>query len=296
MELWIGFTLVAVVMQSVRTAGQKQIAGSISIQATTLVRFLFGLPFAVAYFLFLKSTYQLEVIDPDWAFFRSASLAAVSQIFATVFLVKALMVRNFAVGTALAKTEAILTAIIGAWFFSATLSFVAYLAVAVGVLGVLVASNWKITLQDLADNKSIKYGIGAGVGFALASLWIRDASLGLELPLLLSAATVLIYMVALQTVICLLWIAIKERNQFKLIAQNILPAVFIGFTSVAGSVGWFTAMSLQNAAIVKTLGQTEFVLTLLITYLYFGERISGREYAGMALVGASVLLLLTTSV
>ncbi|HIF86786.1 MAG TPA: EamA/RhaT family transporter, partial [Gammaproteobacteria bacterium] len=67
MELWIGFTLVAVVMQSVRTAGQKQIAGSISIQATTLVRFLFGLPFAVAYFLFLKSTYQLEVIDPDWA-------------------------------------------------------------------------------------------------------------------------------------------------------------------------------------------------------------------------------------
>ncbi|MEO1931519.1 MAG: hypothetical protein ABGX41_06435, partial [Pseudohongiella sp.] len=141
-------------------------------------RFIFDLPFAVAYFLFLKSTYQLEVIDPDWAFFRSASLAAVSQIFATVFLVKALMVKNFAVGTALAKTEAILTAIIGAWFFSATLSFVAYLAVAVGVLGVLVASNWKITLRGLVDNKSIKYGIGAGLGFALASLWIRDASLG----------------------------------------------------------------------------------------------------------------------
>ena len=65
---------------------------------------------------------------------------------------------------------------------------------------------------------------------------------------------------------------------------------------MVGSVGWFTAMSLQNAAIVKTLGQTEFVLTLLITYWYFGERISGREYAGMALVSASVLLLLATSV
>ena len=102
------YTLLAVVMQSVRTAGQKQIAGSISIQATTLVRFLFGLPFAVVYFLFLKSAYPLEVIDLDTAFFRSASLAAVSQIFATVFLVKALTLRNFAVGTALAKTEAIL--------------------------------------------------------------------------------------------------------------------------------------------------------------------------------------------
>lgn len=152
MEIWIGFTLVAVVMQSVRTAGQKQIAGSISIPATTLVRFLFGLPFAVVYFLFLKNNYQLEVINLDWSFFRSASLAAVSQIFATVFLVKALTVRNFAVGTALAKTEAIMTAIIGAWFFSATLSFVAYLAVVLGVFGVLVASNWKITWQDLVDS------------------------------------------------------------------------------------------------------------------------------------------------
>ena len=116
-----------------------------------------------------ESQLSVELIDLDWSFFRSASLAASSQIFATVFLVKALTLRNFAVGTALAKTEAILIAIIGAWFFSATLSFVAYLAVAVGVLGVLVASNWKITLQDLADNKSIKYGISQ----ESASLWLH---------------------------------------------------------------------------------------------------------------------------
>ena len=295
METWIAFTLLAVVMQSVRTAGQKQIVGSISIQAATLVRFLFGLPLAVLYFMFLKSTYQVESINLDWSFIRSASLAGVSQIFATVFLVKALTIKNFAVGTALAKTEAILTALIGAWFFSAAMSFAGYLAVAIGVLGALVASNWKITLQDLKENKSIKYGIGAGLGFALASLWIRDASLGLELPRLLSAATVLVYMVALQTGICLLWIGVKERHQFKLIAQNFLPAIFIGFTSVAGSVGWFTAMSLQNAAIVKTLGQIEFVVTIMITYFYFGERISGREYVGIALITVSLLLLLTTT-
>ena len=43
METWIVFTLLAVVMQSVRTAGQKQIARKLSIEATTLVRFLFGL-------------------------------------------------------------------------------------------------------------------------------------------------------------------------------------------------------------------------------------------------------------
>ena len=162
----------------------------------------------------------------------------------------------------------------------------------VGVTGVLVASNWKISLSDLGENQSIKYGLGAGLGFALASLWLRQASLSLELPRLLSAATVLVYMVALQTAICFAWIVITQREQFRRIMNNIMPSVFIGFTSVAGSVGWFTAMSLQNAAMVKTLGQIEFVATLLITYLYFHEKINRREYVGIVLVTLSVLLLL----
>lgn len=294
-ETWVAFTLLAVIMQSVRTAGQKKIANSISIEAATLVRFLFGLPFAFLYFLFLKSNYAIDQVQVDSQFYRSASLAGVSQIFATFFLVKALTIKNFAVGTALSKTEAILTAVIGAWFFSASLSFNAYLAVLFGVGGVLIASNWKITLKDLVENKSIKYGIGAGLGFAMASLWIRDASLSMAVPRLFSAATTLLYMVALQTTLCLLWLLATQRQQFRLILQNFKASLFIGFTAVAGSIGWFTAMSLQNAAVVKTLGQVEFGVTLLITYLYFGEKITRREYLGMGLVALSVLMLLWDS-
>jgi len=55
METWISFTLLAVVMQSVRTAGQKQIATKISPQAVTLVRYFFGLAFALIYFYWLQS-------------------------------------------------------------------------------------------------------------------------------------------------------------------------------------------------------------------------------------------------
>lgn len=292
MELWVVFTLLAVVMQSVRTAGQKQIARHISIPATTLVRFLFGLPFALVWFLALRWYYSVAAITLQAEFFIDASLAGVAQIGATLCLVKALSIRNFAVGTALSKTEALLTALLGTWFFSEALSGLGYLSVVLGVAGVLIASNWKITLHDLIANESIKYGLGAGLGFALASLWLRDASLSLDLPRLLSAATVLVYMVALQTVLCLVWVLRSERSQMGLIATNFWPALFIGFTGVAGSIGWFTAMSLQNAALVKTLGQIEFFVTLLITYLYFGERISAREYVGILFVLVSLLLLL----
>lgn len=295
MSTWMFFTILAVIMQSIRTAGQKRMAQSLTAEATTLVRFLFGLPFALTYFLLLWRTNpgQELVVGADYWF--PASLAAISQIVATMCLVKALTLRNFAVGTALAKTEAIMTALLGSLFFAASLSLLGYVSVCVGVMGVLVASNWRISVNELKDNASIKYGLGAGLGFALASLWIRQASLSLALPELLSAAMVLVYMVALQTLICLSLIFYKQPAQFTLIADNWRSALFIGFTSVAGSIGWFTAMSLQESALVKTLGQTEFVVTLLITYLYFGERISLREYFGMGLIAASVGLLVVAS-
>ena len=292
MEAWITFTLLAVFMQSLRTASQKQVSKRISIQAATLVRFLFGIKFAALYFFLVMRLYQPIHIELTSKFIIPGALASVSQILATVFLIKVLTLRNFSVGTALAKTEALLTAILGAMFFSAHLSFWGYFSVFFGVCGLLVASNWKVTLRDFSDNQSIRYGIGAGLGFALASLWIRDASLSLEIPLIVSAAAVLFYMVVLQSLICLTWISLKEPEQFAKIRNNLGTCLFIGFSGVAGSIGWFTAMSLQNAALVKTLGQVEFIVSLLITYLYFGEKISRREYLGISLIALSVLLLI----
>ena len=292
METWITFTLFAVVMQSLRTDSQKKVSKKISIQAATLVRFLFGIKFAALYFFLIMRLYQTPQIEFTSKFFISGALASISQISATVFLIKALNLRNFSVGTALAKTEALLTAVLGAFFFSAHLNFWGYLAVFVGVLGLLVASNWKFTLRDFLENHSIRYGIGAGLGFALASLWIRDASLSLEISRIVSAATVLLYMVVLQSVICLIWVSAQEPEQFAQIKNNLGTCLFIGFSGVAGSIGWFTAMSLQNAALVKTLGQVEFILSVLITYLYFGEKISRREFVGLSLIALSVSLLI----
>ena len=292
MEPWIFFTILAVIMQSVRTAAQKQITQEISVQSATLVRFLFGIKFAALYFFLTMWIFQPINFELNIKFIISGALASVSQVLATVFLIKALTLKNFAVGTALAKTEALLTAVLGSIFFSAYLNPMGYLSILFGVCGLLIASNWDVTLKDLSDNQSIRYGLGAGLGFALASLWIRDASLSLEIPRIVSAAAVLLYMVILQSLICLVWISVKEPEQFMLIQKNLKSSLFIGFTGVLGSIGWFTAMSLQNAALVKTLGQIEFIASLLITYLYFNEKISTREYLGIAFIAFSLLLLI----
>ena len=292
METWIIFTLLAVIMQSFRTAAQKQITQKISVQSATLVRFLFGIKFAALYFFLAVWIFQPINFELNIKFILSGALASISQVLATVFLIKALTLKNFAVGTALAKTEALLTAVLGSMFFSAYLNPMGYLSILFGVCGLLIASNWNVTFKDLSDNQSIRYGLGAGLGFALASLWIRDASLSLEIPRIVSAAAVLLYMVILQSLICLVWVSVKEPEQFMLIQNNLKSSLFIGFTGVLGSIGWFTAMSLQNAALVKTLGQIEFIASLLITYLYFNEKISAREYLGIAFIALSLLLLI----
>ena len=67
----------------------------------------------------------------------------------------------------------------------------------------------------------------------------------------------------------------------------------MGITGTLGSIGWYTAFALQEAAIVKTVGQIEFIFTVILTYVFFKERIGKVEWIGMSLVLFSVLLLLS---
>ena len=57
------------------------------------------------------------------------------------------------------------------------------------------------------------------------------------------------------------------------------------------SVGWFTAMTLENAAYVRAVGQLELVFALGTSWLFFRERILPLELAGIACVIGGVLLL-----
>lgn len=68
-------------------------------------------------------------------------------------------------------------------------------------------------------------------------------------------------------------------------------AVWMGVTSLLGSVGWFTAFTLQNAAYVFAVGQVEVIFSLIASVLFFRETVTRRELVGIVLVSASILLL-----
>ncbi len=292
MDIWIYFTLLAALMQAVRTAGQKKLTQHLNAMATTGVRYIYALPFALLYLYWMLGYRELPMPTLNAQFLQYALIACVMQIIGTVCLVAAFSYRNFAVATSLAKTEAIQVAVVGALLFSTSLSQLGWVSVIIGVVGVLLLSKVKFTFRDVFQNPGAGFGLASGLALALTTLLIRESSLALGTDLLLSAAITLAFMVSVQSLISFIYIYIQDSQQLKVMISQWRLCLFVGITSVVGSIGWFTAASFQNAAYVKALGQVEFFITLFITYRIFREKISLVEYLGMALILISVVILL----
>jgi uncharacterized membrane protein len=58
-----------------------------------------------------------------------------------------------------------------------------------------------------------------------------------------------------------------------------------------GSLCWFTAFTLQNAAYVKALGQVELIFSFCASYFIFNEATTRREVMGIVLVVLSIVIL-----
>ena len=283
-------------MQAVRTAGQKQLSGKLNAMATTAVRYVYALPFAWVYLWWLLDFRQASVPILTDDFLVYALIACVTQIIGTACLVAAFRYKNFAVATSLAKTEAIQVAVVGALLFAAPLSLMGWFSVIVGVVGVFFVSKIKFNFRHAlagSDAKAgLSFGLGAGLGLAITTLLIRESSLALKTDLMVSAAITLVFMITIQTIISVIYVYFQDKKQLSLMLKHWRLCLFVGVTSVLGSIGWFTGASFQTAAYVKALGQIEFFITLALTYRLFKEKITAIEYVGMLLIILSVVILL----
>jgi drug/metabolite transporter (DMT)-like permease len=298
---WVYLTFMASAAQAVRTGGQKHLTQHMSTLAVTLVRFVYGLPFVAAYFVFLLNFYDKEIPTLTMYFLAFCLSASIGQIVATVLLIYLFSFRNFAVGTTYARTEAFLTAVVGALFFNELINFQGWLAIAISVAGVVVITMVKTNIKGASWiarlwNRSAAIGLASGLCFALASLSIRRAALSFgDDTVLFPAAFTLLTMVIMQSTMLGCYVVLKERAQLPVMLREWRVGAFVGATSALGSIGWFTAFTLQKASFVKALGQIEFIFTLAISVLFFREKSPAGELVGMALVVAGIVYLLAVA-
>lgn len=297
-ELWVPITIAAAVLQFTRTALQRSLTARLSVNGATFVRFFYGFPLAIAYLAALQVGVGLAIPAPSAIFFAYCLLAAVAQIIATSLLIYLFSLRNFAVGTTYSKTEAIQTALFGIIILGEPLTLGGFLAIVVGMFGVIVLSQSRTPASvgrfalALTDRAPL-VGICAGGLFAITAVSIRAGALSLEGEgFLIQAALTLVVVNVMQTILLGLYLCVREPAQLKLVLTTWRMSALVGITGVLGSAGWFTAMTLQNAAYVRTLGQVELILTFAASHYLFRERIRKLEVIGVLLIVASIVLLL----
>jgi len=288
--MWIWFTVLAAFMQALRNALQKQLSIDVPVMGVTLARFLYAGPLAALYLILLSQHFDSPLPTFTWQFSGYIIAAALMQILATALMVVLFKQQNYAIGVGLAKSEAIFAAVLGVLFFTSTISPLGWLGVIVGAFAVFLLSgirSWRgFSLQTLS------IGSACGAAFALTSLWIREASLSLGLAFPLNAAWVLLLVITLQTLVLLTWLLVRDRQTLKILMGKPKLTMLTSFCSCVGSLGWFTAMSLETVPLVKTLGQIEVFFTLIISMLIFKEPLKKQDLLGLGLVVIAAVMVL----
>ncbi|KHT54213.1 multidrug transporter [Alteromonas marina] len=287
---WILFTLGAVVMQTVRNALQSKLSGAVNTSGVTLSRFILAPPIALVYLIILYSSSASQVPEFSGSFITVILCASLLQIAATSLMVILFKQKNFAIGAGLAKSEALVAGVVGMLFFGSYLTPLGWAGIVIGAIAVFVLSSGN-RLHGISV-KTMVIGLACGTCFALTSLLVREASHMLNVQHTVAAAWVLLWVLCVQTISLSGYIALTKPFVFRQLTNAKKQVLAISTVSCLGSICWFTAMALQHVALVKTLGQLEVLLTLILSHYWLKNAVTKREIAGLLLIGLAAIFVM----
>lgn len=295
--LWVPFTLFAALAQTVRNTAQRSLTAQLGTLPATLVRFLYGLPFAAGCLLLL---YALPAQTPalptfSTAYFAWIGLGALFQVAATAALLLAMQARNFAVAVTWSKTEILQVALFGAVLLQEVPTPVALAAMVLATVGVLLLSlppRGQIASLKAWMSKSAMYGLICGACFAIAVIGFRGGALALNAPTpWLSGAWGVLVAQTLQSIVLGAWVAFRTPQGLMPVVRAWRISLLAGSMGAAASLAWFTAYAMQSAAAVRTLGMVEVVFSYLVSRRILSEHASTAEKWGMALMVLGLVLI-----
>lgn len=273
-------------LQNLRSGLQKALTPQLRVLGAAYTRFVFALPFAFAYLWWLS-----PAVAPTPSFWVFATAGALSQIAATIFLLQAFTTQNFAVATALSKTETLQAAALGVLLFAEWISPLAMVGVLVSLVGL-----WLLNDKQVGGSLTPAgnwFGLAAGLGLAGAAVFYRAAAISLaELDYLEQAACTLAVALFLQTATLGIWMAARNRAELTAVLHSWRSALWVGFVGFLTSVCWFSAMALVTAAYVRAVGQIELLFSFALSVLWFRERVNKTEVLGIVVLTAGIIVVL----
>jgi drug/metabolite transporter (DMT)-like permease len=297
--IWVPAALTAGLLQAWRTALQQRLRAQLSLSGAGLVRYLYGAPVAICMALGYFAAQRLSAPHVSMQFLVLAAAGGLSQIVGTQLLIAAFGYRNFVVGTAFSKTEALQAAVFAWLLLGERLSLPAIVGIALGVAGVLVLAlggGGKVAPKQVVASlgqPAALVGLGAGASFALTSVLVKRATMALDLPDPVAAAlSTLAAVMLLQTLMHGAFVAWREPATWRRVLETWRTSGQVGLLASLGSACWFIGFATAPVALVRIVGQVEVAFTLAFARIYLGERTRSHEGVGLLLVASGVVFAL----
>jgi drug/metabolite transporter (DMT)-like permease len=297
MMIWLPATLLAGLFQAWRTAVQQRVRAELSVNAAGLVRYLYGFPVACMLLALYAGLQGAILPDIGPGFLPNAALGGFAQVIGTTLLILAFGYRNYVVGTAYAKTEAVQGAVLAMLILGEMLSPLTWAGIAIGVIGVVFLSSGgrRPRLADLVQPAAL-CGLGAGLCFALTSIFVKRATFAVATGDKMFAALVtLVAVLFLQLMMQGGYVLVRERDQIPKVFRTWRVSGQVGLLAALGSACWFTGFATAPVALVRAVGQVEVIFTLGFGRFYLKEPLAKSEAMGLFLVAVGVVLALIGS-
>jgi drug/metabolite transporter (DMT)-like permease len=308
--LWIPITVGAAGLQVARNAFQRGLLTDAGPWGATLVRFLFGLPFA-ALFLAIAAVVAAPVAPRfGGGFWLACAAGAAAQMVATAAMLVSMRRSSFALGTVFQQSSIPLAGLFGL-AFGEPLPALKWLGLALVTAG-LVALGWPRPLENSPTRRkppagaaetaagapagervvsAALLGLVAGAGFALSSNAFRQAALAFDAhaPVFAALATVLAAQ-AMQSAALAGWLAARNPVALVTVVSRWRESLPAGFFGAAASGLWFTAFALSPAGPVRAVGVVEMPIAAIAGRRLFAERLASWQILLLVQIAAGVCL------
>ena len=287
---WVPITIAAAALQVARNALQRGLLGDAGPWGATLVRFLFGLPFALVMWAAVAAVTPAARPSFNPTYWLAAVTGALTQLVASAALLVAMRRAGFAVGTALQQSSLPLSAVIGLAVFHDNLSAQGWTGVAITTVGLAILT-WPKGAFGPQPVSGALFGLISGVCFGFSLNAFRHAELALEPAHRLYAAITSVTLAqAMQSATLTAILALWRPSALRAVIAAWRQSLAAGLCGALASAGWFTAIAYAPAGPVRAVGMVEMPIAAAAGRRMFKERLSPLQLTAAGLTALGVVL------
>ena len=299
--LWIFVAIFAAALQTFRSAFQKRMIPDIGKFGATYIRFIYALPFTFLIFIFWFFILKNEIPKLNNLAIFYCFIGALCQVLFTLLLMIIFSFRNFAAGIAFSKTEVLFAALIEIFILNIVFLPIINFGIILGVFAVIFLSVAKettnindvfIKISKSFFTFSTLFGVLTGLILAGSTVGYRMAIINVEGHILDATIYLSILAVFIQSIMMGIWLYYYKRNEFRLVFQFWKQSLPAGICGSGATAGWFLAFALATAAEVRAVGQIELIFSIIISIIFFKEKVQRTEIFGIFMLIISILLVI----